>query len=114
MHSHAFRKMNRSVRNFSSVHELASQKTVDILKDYILARRAGEIITSSTNGRLKLLKSLTSKKSRDRTGLVRLDGHRVIIDALNKGYDPQQIVVSERALTAPLGNELLRAVASSL
>ncbi len=114
MHSYTLRGMSRPVRNFSSAHELDLQKTVDILKEYILVRRAGEIITSSTNGRLKLLKSLTSKKSRDRTGLVRLDGHRVIIDALNKGYDPQQIVVSERALTAPLGNELLRAVASSL
>lgn len=65
------------------------------------------IIKSETNTKVKLLKSLNTKKKREENNMVLLEGHRQIIDAINLGIKPQLILLSEKAAQAPLGEKLL-------
>ena len=102
----------KSVRCFET--QAADDKIASALRNYLEARSGGELITSSSNTNLKTMKMLQNKKGRERTGLIRLDGHRTVIDALNKGFDPQHVVISTKALNAPLGQELLIALTKSL
>lgn len=52
------------------------------------------------------MKSLQLKKYRDKEGLVLLEGHRTIIDALSNGMSPSCILMTNRAFESPLGEEL--------
>jgi TrmH family RNA methyltransferase len=68
------------------------------------------LIVSSTNDKVKLLKSLHTKKKRDTENLLLLEGHRQVIDAINGGYVPSILLLSDEAANAPLGNLLLDAL----
>ena len=65
------------------------------------------LLASKTNEKVKLLKALQLKKTRDNEGLLLLEGHRQIIDAINSGYFPSTLLLSEEAVSAPLGRTLL-------
>jgi TrmH family RNA methyltransferase len=64
------------------------------------------LITSDTNDKVKLLKSLQMKKKREINGLLLLEGHRQIIDAIQDGHIPKTLLYSDKSLDAPLGNKL--------
>jgi len=65
------------------------------------------IIKSETNSKIKLLKSLNIKKKREENNMILLEGHRQVIDAINLGIHPRLIVLSEKAVQAPLGDKLI-------
>jgi tRNA G18 (ribose-2'-O)-methylase SpoU len=56
------------------------------------------IITSDSNEKIKLLRNLESAKGRSKNDLIRLEGHRQVIDAINYGLAPKLIVYTSRAL----------------
>ena len=56
------------------------------------------IITSPTNPRLKLIKKLHQRRQRERSGLILLEGHRLVIDALDAGFCPEFVLLSDAAL----------------
>lgn len=64
------------------------------------------IIQSNSNSKAKLLRSLKAKRKREETGLLLVEGHRPIIDAIGRGVLPKLVLYSYRALSAPLGAEL--------
>jgi TrmH family RNA methyltransferase len=65
------------------------------------------LITSSANPRLKQLKKLHTRRHRDKQGLVLLEGHRLVLDALSAGYTPEFVVVHDDALEShPEGQRL--------
>ena len=70
-------------------------------------------IKSTDNEKVKLMRSLLkTKKKRDELGLIVLEGHRQVIDAVAVGLAPTLVLVSERAVTtAPLADKLLDALA---
>lgn len=75
--------------------------------------RNTEKIVSESNAKVKLMRSLRLKKARDETKLLLLEGHRLILDALQQGrVAPELLLYTDRALQAPLGaaleEELLR------
>lgn len=55
-------------------------------------------ITSRQNPRIVEISKLKQKKFRDETGLVILEGERIVCDALNQGIQPKSIAVCENAL----------------
>jgi tRNA G18 (ribose-2'-O)-methylase SpoU len=65
-----------------------------------------DIITSSSNEKVRLVKSLLTKKGRSRSGLILLEGHRTVLDALRAGAQPRVIMYTNKSLEAPLGPEL--------
>jgi tRNA G18 (ribose-2'-O)-methylase SpoU len=65
------------------------------------------VLTSKLNEKVKLMKSLHLKKHRDSEGMLLLEGHRQIIDAINSGYYPATLLFSNEAVSAPLGKQLL-------
>lgn len=69
-------------------------------------------IKSTDNEKVKLMRSLLkTKKKRDELGLIVLEGHRQVIDAVAMGLAPTLVLVSERAVTsAPLADKLLDAL----
>ena len=67
-------------------------------------------ITSPTNDKVKLLKALHTKKGRDAEGLVLLEGHRQVIDAIVGGAEPSLVLFTDEAATSPLGEQLLDAL----
>ena len=65
------------------------------------------LITSPANARLKLLKKLHSTRQRQKLGLVLLEGHRLVLDALGAGLQPEFVVVHDAALeTSKIGEQL--------
>lgn len=69
--------------------------------------RDTERIVSESNAKVKLMRSLRLKKARDETQLLLLEGHRLIIDALQHGrVAPEMLLYTDRALQAPLGAAL--------
>lgn len=64
------------------------------------------VIIDGYNVQVKHLRSLKIKKKRDSTGQLLVEGHRPIIDAIQRGIKPKQVVYSYRAMTAPLGAKL--------
>lgn len=65
------------------------------------------VLASRTNEKVKLMKSLHVKKNRDNEGMLLLEGHRQVVDAINSGYYPSTLLFSDEAVTAPLGKQLL-------
>jgi TrmH family RNA methyltransferase len=59
---------------------------------------------------VKLLKSLEVKKKREEMQLILLEGHRVILDALNAGATPKHVMYSGKAFHTPLGLRLEEAL----
>ena len=65
------------------------------------------VITSPTNEKVKLLKSLQLKKKRDSEMLVLLEGHRQVIDAITFGCIPSIVLISEMGINSAQGDLLL-------
>lgn len=63
-------------------------------------------ISSSSNQQVKLIRSLESKKGREESGLVVLEGFRLINDALQAGIQPHHILVSQSGQRSPLYGSL--------
>ena len=68
------------------------------------------IIASRANEKVKTIKSLHLRKNRDSEGRLLLEGHRQIIDAINSGYYPSILLLSDNSAAAPLGLPLLDAL----
>lgn len=77
-------------------------------------------ITSESNPKVKLLKSLRLTKYRQREQLVLLEGPRSILDCLSNNHNDDEVVMMEpvhllatsRAFSSPLGEKLYRRVSS--
>jgi hypothetical protein len=59
---------------------------------------------------VKLLKSLKLKKKREELGLVLVEGHRMVIDAMNNGLQPVVVLYTDKAKGSPLGYALNEAM----
>eukprot|EP01040_Poterioochromonas_malhamensis_P019762 gene19762-23428_t len=70
-------------------------------------------ISSSSNQQVKLIRSLESKKGREESGLVVLEGFRLINDALLAGIQPHQILVSQSGQRSPLYGWLQKALSQA-
>ena len=55
-------------------------------------------ITSAANPKLKTIKKLHTRRSREKLGLVLLEGHRLVVDALSAGFIPEYVVLHDAAL----------------
>lgn len=75
-------------------------------------RSSADDISSASNGRVKLLKSLNLKKKREEHQLVLLEGHRMVIDAIRAGAQPHIVLYSDKGASSPLGNRLELALRS--
>ena len=59
------------------------------------------IISSSNNDKVKLIKSLDTTKARIKHNMIRLEGHRQVIDALrSRCFTPTFVMFTKRALDA--------------
>jgi RNA methyltransferase, TrmH family len=67
------------------------------------------IITSATNEKLKLIKKLYARRQREKAGLILLEGHRLVLDALEAGLSPQFVLCTDAALSDAGEGERLRA-----
>lgn len=77
-----------------------------------ISNPSAAIITSFTNKKVSRFRSLlgVGKKNKfNSDDLVVLEGHRHVIDAISRGLKPSLCLVSDRALSAPLG-ETMRAL----
>jgi len=64
-------------------------------------------ITSETNEKVKHLTAVVQRKKKYIKDLIVLEGHRMIIDAISAGFTPQLILITDRAISAPLGEQLV-------
>ena len=70
-------------------------------------------LIAKSNPKVRHLKlALQNGKKRKRNGDVFLEGHRLILDALLHGLAPQLVILSQRAIDAPLGKQLLAELSS--
>jgi len=91
------------VRESSSVG--SNRAYFRITKESLLDK---QVLVSDTNEKVKLLKSLQSKKKRDALNLIVLEGHRQVIDALESGLVPSHVLMTHKALeAAPLSSQLV-------
>ena len=72
------------------------------------------LITSSANSKLKQIKKLHVQRQRKKLGLVLLEGHRLVLDALGAGCVPDAVVLHDGALDAHPEGERLRDALSEL
>lgn len=65
-------------------------------------------LTSSDNERLKQIKQLVgSKRARAKAGMVVLEGHRLVLDAVSAGHVPSRVLVTPQALdNSPLAPQV--------
>lgn len=72
------------------------------------------LITSASNDKLKLIKKLHSRRQREKAGLILLEGHRLVLDALEAGLSPRFVLCTDAALSdAREGNRLHDALGAS-
>ena len=58
------------------------------------------VITSFSNEKVKLIKNLEdSSKARSKNNLVKLEGHRQVLDAIKNGFIPQLILYTDKAIS---------------
>ena len=70
-------------------------------------------ISSASNARFKLVKKLHNRRHREKSGLVLLEGLRLVIDALEAGLRPELVIMAEDTLsTSPEGARLRAALRS--
>lgn len=93
-----------SHRFMSTVDRSDSEALID---EYVEELIMMDPIVSTDNSKVKLLKSLQLKKNRDKAGLILLENHRHIIDALQNGNKVKHVLLSEKAIYAPLGAQLV-------
>lgn len=77
------------------------------------AEASWPLLTSSTNPKLKLARKLSSRGGREKTGLALLEGHRLVIDALDAGLLPDFVVLHDAALMQGEGPRLRAALLKS-
>ena len=66
-----------------------------------------QLVTSRSNARLKLVKKLQTRRQREKSDLLLLEGHRLVMDAVDvAGLEPEFFVVHDDALTTPAGIKL--------
>lgn len=70
-----------------------------------------EIITSSANQKVKVLRQLAQKSGRDKSGLFLLEGVRLVEDALSSGAPLDTVFVSEGAYESGKFSYLLEEIA---
>ena len=70
------------------------------------------LITSAANPKLKMVKKLHARKQREKSGLVLLEGHRLVLDALGAGLVPEYVVLHDAALHESAEGEALHAALS--
>jgi TrmH family RNA methyltransferase len=68
------------------------------------------LLSSESNEKIKTMKSLHIKKKRESLNLLLLEGHRQVIDAINGGLIPTQILLSDKAINAPLSSILINSI----
>lgn len=73
-------------------------------------RRAMEIITSSANQKVKILRLLSQKAGREKCGLFLLEGARLVEDALLSGAPLDTVFVSESAYLGGKFSSLLEEI----
>ena len=78
--------------------------------DRVLGMR---MIVSESNEKVKLVKNLQLKKRRDKEGLILLEGHRQVIDALRYGVAPRNIFITDKGIDGPMGYSLMEAITFS-
>lgn len=78
--------------------------------DRVLGMR---MIVSDSNEKVKLVKNLQLKKRRDKEGLILLEGHRQVIDALRYGAAPRNIFITDKGIDGPMGYSLMEAITFS-
>ena len=67
------------------------------------SNRDGMAISSPSNSKVKIMKTLSNKKKRDQLGLVYLEGFRHVEEALNSGLKPRTIFMTQSAIESKLG-----------
>lgn len=65
-----------------------------------LSYQSNIVISSKSNDKVKLVKSLDTAKSRLKHNMIKLEGHRQVIDALRLGFIPSCVMFCQRALDA--------------
>lgn len=71
------------------------------------------LITSASNDKLKLIKKLHTRRQREKAGLILLEGHRLVLDALEAGLSPRFVLCTDAALSdAREGNRLHSALSA--
>ena len=90
----------------------SSSRSANSLKIFLLDRHQ---LTSGSNEKIKLVKGLqNSRKKRGKDALMLLEGHRQVIDALSYGFVPTNVLLTDRALRAPLCDNLMRSLSETL
>lgn len=72
-----------------------------------------EHITSVHNSKVRFMKSLQLRKKREESQLVLVEGHRMVIDAVNSGAVLSTIMFTQKSLQTPMGealDEILRSL----
>lgn len=110
--------LHMASRDMSGSSRDSESRASDLMADLW----ATQNIVSESNGKIKLLKSLHMKKKREGENLILLEGHRQVIDALkcsDQGQGnwgecrPKYLLLTRRALEAPLGMVLLETLIKS-
>ena len=65
------------------------------------------IITSPSNARFKLIKRLHARRHREKLNLILVEGHRLVLDALDAGLQPEFVVIHDAALSSSTRGERL-------
>ncbi len=76
------------------------------------APRADEswpLLTSKANPKIQLIKKLHSRRQREKSGLMLLEGHRLVIDALDAGFAPDFVLLHDGAVEDAAEGARLRA-----
>lgn len=88
------------------------RSTYMVPKSFMCTTNSGrfvENISSTSNPKVKLMKSLSIKKKREELNLIIVEGQRVILDALESGASPKHVMYSDRAFNSPLRDRLEQA-----
>ena len=67
-------------------------------------------IIGKKSDKVRLMKLAMKAKKDERGGKIYLEGHRLVVDALQYGFSPEVVFLTERAIEAPLGTSLIKAL----
>ena len=70
-------------------------------------------ITARSNPKIKLVAKLHVRRQRERSGKMLLEGHRLVLDALDAGLEPEFVLLHDAALEAAEGPRLREALRAS-
>lgn len=66
-----------------------------------------ELISSTSNARIKEIRRLQQRKQRDRSGRFFAEGIRIVVEALQVGVEVESLVVAPKLLTSQFARELV-------